>query len=42
MKKIFTLAILALSFIAIPVNAQSSLKFGLKGGLNVTDMQRPL
>ena len=38
MKKIFTLAILALSFIAIPVNAQSSLKFGLKGGLNVTDM----
>ena len=38
MKKIFTLALVSLGlFAAIAANAQS-VKFGIKGGLNVTDM----
>lgn len=36
MKKAFTLAIMALAFMAMPANAQ--VKFGIKGGLNVTNM----
>ena len=37
MKKIFTLTLLAAGLLfAAPANAQ--VKFGLKGGLNVTDM----
>lgn len=39
MKKIFTIAFLALGLLStVPASAQSALKFGLKGGLNVTDM----
>lgn len=39
MKKIFTIALLAIGLLAAtPASAQSALKFGLKGGLNVTDM----
>lgn len=37
MKKLFTLIVLvAATYFAVPVNAQ--LKFGIKGGLNITDM----
>lgn len=37
MKKLFTLIVLvAATFFAVPANAQ--LKFGIKGGLNITDM----
>lgn len=36
MKKLFTLIILAATFFAAPAGAQ--LKFGVKGGLNITDM----
>jgi len=36
MKKLFTLIIIAATCFAVPAGAQ--LKFGLKGGLNITDM----
>ena len=37
MKKLFTLIVLvAATYFAVPANAQ--LKFGIKGGLNITDM----
>lgn len=36
MKKIFTLIVLAATLFAVPAGAQ--IKFGLKGGLNITDM----
>lgn len=37
MKKLFTLIVLvAVTYFAVPANAQ--LKFGIKGGLNITDM----
>lgn len=39
MKRLFTLALLAVGlWTATTAHAQGSLKFGLKGGLNVTDM----
>lgn len=38
MKKIFTLAVAIVATVCLAVPAQAQFKFGLKGGLNITDM----